>query len=306
MGRKKAKRFDCIRKTIVASLIAVAIGCGEGTSDRLESKALVTGSLTGISWLSALNGDCEWLKIFSDVPVPVLSVLWGSFGESPHCVMQWLREPRFKVLNVYLGNSVCLRKNNCAAEDTITTRGRLANALKAARIAEQGGDWTELRVTLSLEDNFSTEEACAEASEMRSALDAAGHHSVEIWRNPERASDHDFTSDCFDGIELHNDQRFPDDYIGPCAYSNDGADLEIGNTIWDLPSRITRGRLIEVLRRSFNRCTSYIWTADGNCLSTDSIRAVHPSDRNCVYDESTSNELREIITEVQGGSYGTF
>ena len=306
MGGRKARRLYCIKKVFAASLIAVIVGCGGDSRQLSEDRVLVTGSLAGVSWLSALNGRCEWLDIFSDVPIPVLSILWGSFGESPHCVMQWLREPRFKVLNVYLGNSVCVRKNNCAAEDTITAAGRLANALKIARLAHEGGEWAELRITLSLEDNFGTEEACTEASEIRSALLEAGYHSVEVWRNPERASEHDFSSDCFDGIELHNDQRFPIDYAGACAYSNDGADLEIGNTIWDLPNRTTRQRLIEVLRGSFSGCTSYIWTADGNCLSTDSLRAVHPSARNCIYSESTGRELREMIIKVQGGGYGTF
>lgn len=280
---------------VLASLLFFSCGTGERSDRREEEKS--TTRIAGASWLSAMTerGDCAWIEMFSTSKRPALAFLWESFGANRECLVDYFSLPGSKVVQAYLSNGTCIRKRNCSHREAQSIGDIVSRGVDAALFVLERCESCEVRLIPQLEDNWTDEVACEIAHKMR----VFAPDNVSIWRNPVRATAHNFYRDCYDGVELHNVEEFPEPYRGRCAWSNDGFDLELGNTIWPLEFRISRGAVLELAAGALRGCDIFIWTADGNCLDDDSGRAAEPALRDCRADAATVGDLGRMIAELE-------
>jgi hypothetical protein len=231
--------------------------------------------------------SCDWLGVYDDAEELILSFLWKTPGPKLDCLKKWFDDPRPKTLLVHLSNGVCRRNDNCdpaePSDSEIVDEALEVTAFVSAYCAD-----CDLILSPQLEDNWQADEACERAAELRSISNA------EISRNPVRAENLGESVNCYDYVELHGSEREHFPTGKPCLYSNDGTDLDMGDTLWNLPDVIGREALAADIRE-LPDCISFVWTADGNCLSGQSKDAPLPKDRRCPLERGTIADLKEFI-----------
>lgn len=274
--------------------------CGSDGEISLKPVPTPTSSgpnYVGISHLGVnhLLMDCKWLDLFSHSKKPALAFLYRSFGNNDACVISFLKRYPNALVNLYASNGSCLRKDICSEKEATTAEEIIARAKEGASLISDHCPGCHLRITIQLEDDLDNTTACYIADALRLLLPP----QTEIWRNPNNPKRHRFRSNCFDGVELHNKHRFPRRYRGRCAWSNDGQDLLVGDTIWNHQPRITSGRVYELATGELAGCDIYLWTADGNCLGTDSNAAPAPPHRSCKTDPATIDGLSRLTETIE-------
>lgn len=293
------EREQNCRLVLVVLLFVVWFLAACGGSGSNAAKSTPTdprAAFFGVMWQGVQNGsmDCSWLDIFRDVPKPALSFLAVSYGVNNDCLAEFLADEREKVVNAYLSNGVCIRRRNCSDIELSTTGQIVAAARWVNHIFYLHCKNCRKILTIQLEDNLDEHTACLIADAVREAVPDA-----EVWRNPERAADIGSSYTCFDGIELHNSTDYSEGVA--TAWSNDGADLLLGNTIWANPSRVSRDDARRGARES-GADIVYFWAADGNCLLTDSGAAPWPYKRDCSNrDSKTISDLNQLLLTTNGG-----
>lgn len=223
--------------------------------------------------------NCDWVKVFNGVDYVALSFLWGSAGDSNYCLAELVKDGKPTSINVYIANGSCERKDICSEREATTPDKVVEAGVDAVRTLQQVCPDCEITVTLGLEDNWSAREACMLAGKLRGSLSLFGF-STPVWRNPVNHYQIGGSADCFDGFELHGYQfeHFPN--RKPCRWSNDGADLLLGNRTWSASDLISVSEFKRVARE-IPDCSVYAWSAEGNCLTADSSRAPAPHERTC-------------------------
>lgn len=282
-------------KKLIALVFLTACSGGSSKAPPQPDTSRVRESFFGIDYKFPTNPtmSCAWVKAFRGVKYPVLSFLWHTPGRNFKCLDPFLADGRRKTTLIHLSNGICRKdiKDNCPpTEPKLKDIPNLA--LEAYTHVKNLCPKCKVLLSPQLEDGLHPGAFCRIVTEIKKKVPEA-----IIVRNP-LYEDYDRGSKkCYDYLELHNNESaFFKERDKPCIWSNDGYDLKIGAGTWDLPYTWT---LQEWEQHHRPGCINLLWTADGNCLNTDTAQAPFPADRHCSTDEATISELNRILLENQ-------
>ncbi len=283
-----------LRKIAQLAGLVFFLSCGSGKTEELIS--LIPH---GLAFYHIQNPTmpCDWIRIFDGLPSIRLSFVHRVSGDSDRCLIRLLEDPRPKAIQIFLSEGVCVRKANCSDRNPSTGDQILEAGKEIAHIIDLHCKKCTISYIPQLEDDFTGFRACDVALALRLGISKIANHGFQIWRNPNIKTDPDFV--CFDGVELHEFESYGLRQVPQalCSYSNDGVDLEVGS-VWNLPHRITTRSFLQNVKTRFQHCFSYLWTATGNCLQTDSSVSRRPVNRSCPLDAVKISELNRILLEA--------
>lgn len=245
----------------------------------------------------------DWTGIFNGIDYVRLGILWRSCGENDLALAAFLSDERPKHITIRASNGTCIKKGNCGPIEATTFDQIIQRSVEAAEFVRRYCRQCTATLVIQLEDQLLPEESCRIAKAVRSEFTARGI-DYEIGRNPLNASYLGDSTRCFDRIELHNSDAGNLSGFDSCTWSNDGADLQVGGTIWSLPFRIELQDFERTADRVVHSCAAHLWTADGNCLGVDSSVAEFPADRLCgPVDPGTIKRLNRFLQKKQKEHY---
>jgi hypothetical protein len=283
-------------KFLLPLFLLFLTACSGSSDDRAPRETIEHKRFVGEVVINALNKtkSCDWVNSQRELKSPYLAFLWQEGNTDLECVLQFLELPQAKLVNVYLDNGTGER-NGVVASPTIESNSRRARSV--LNLFSNHCVNCVVILTPQLEDNFVAEEACAFAENLR-LVSGEFSENVFINRNPVKGDQVLKSAHCYDAFELHEDTASAElPATGLCIYSNDGHDLDIGDTLWELPSVIDVQSLKQ-RAREFQNCIVGVWTADGNCLKGDASNAPPLLERECNTDERTRLEMRELLNEL--------
>lgn len=289
---------------LILILLCTPSGCG---SDRLHTTSERSASATfryGVDFFGVQNGTMspDWTRIFDGVDYVRLGILWRSFGTNDLALAAFISDPRPKHITSRASNGTCDKKKNCGPLEAVTFDQIVQRSVESAQFIKTYCKQCTATIVIQLEDQFSPKKACRIAKAVRASFGILGI-DYEIGRNPLNASYLGDSAKCFDRIELHNSDAGNLAGFDSCTWSNDGADLVVGRTVWSLPFRIEISDFERTADRVVRHCTSHLWTADGNCLGGDSSTAQFPSDRICPLDAFTITDINRFLLRKQKEHY---
>lgn len=192
------------------------------------------------------------LRVFDGMERPCASVLLDSFGTSNKFFRLFRALPQpVKVLQVHVTNQSCVRLRRCQPGEAVTAPEEMRRrAKRAARLCERFG--FECIGTPGLEDGWTNEKAREMTCAMREVF------SYEIIRNPLGVAARNHSSDCADGIELHDLKSVFDKRS--CFFNNDGVDVDLGSRRRPLDGSISAAEVLSILERyKRNGCDVSLW-----------------------------------------------
>lgn len=294
----KGDKMRYFLSAFIALVILCACGGGGSDSEPTPMADAKYDEYLGVTLLGLRSPtfNCEDLKsMLEGVQRPALSFLWKSFGENDQCLDWFLDDPREKTLQVFVINSVCVRKRNCEGPD----RGGFENFIQYSREAYLKVDLPSREnltfiITPGLEDDMWNQDFAELSDFIRADLPGV---LIGRNRNDQVISDVDCAG--ADVCELHNNAR-AEAFDKVLGYSNDGYDLDLGGEIWSLPNRYSREGV-------FSRITNgdpreeylYLWKASFNGLRVDSGDTPPPFRRDILISQTDVVEINKLLNEVQ-------
>ena len=268
-----------------------------------EAAVPATNQRRCLMWLGAQHElmNCDWIRAFDGLPEICMAFLFRSFGSENRCLLELMQDPRPKHLRVYLSQGTCIRKGNCSPLEAVVPSQIIDRAVDFLSFVDATCESCSVDIVPRLEDNLTHDEACSIGAQIRETFPFLGlRFQPIVSRNPLSPSDYNFDAPCFDSVELHGDTA-AHFYAQPeteCIYSNDGIDVAIGGTLWSNPQIMSEAEIRGAVEEKYSRCDSYIWTADSNCLTTDTISSPFPYDRQCTIDMATIEALNSLLLEL--------